>query len=90
MYISKLHSTLRKFGIYGINGTWQDNKNAMDIKSVWGLAANEGKPIGPNSNINSPQGCKRGTIIFYKDSIIEVKRINNVNEITKPFEWAIG
>ncbi len=21
---------------------------------------------------------------------MEVKRINNVNEITKPFEWAIG
>lgn len=90
VYIWKLGNTLRGFGIYGINGTWQDNKNAKNPSSIWGLACNRGKPIGDNSHTNSPKGYKRGTIIYYKDGTIEVKRINNINEINKTYDWAIG
>lgn len=82
--------TLREFGIYGINGTWQNNPEAHLSRSVWGLAGNNNKPIGPNSYQNSPNGHKRGTIIYYEDGTIEVKRINNINEIGKPFKWCIG
>lgn len=91
IYVSLLPGkTLREFGIYGINGTWQNNKEAHLSRSVWGLAGNGGKAIGPNSFQNSPSGHKRGTIIYYEDGTIEVKRINNLKEITKPFKWCIG
>ena len=83
-------TTLREFGIWGINGTWQDTPNAKDPKSIWGLAVNNNKAIGPNSYTNSPKGYKRGTLIFYKDGTIEVKRINTIKEFTKPVQWAIG
>lgn len=82
--------TLREFGIYGINGTWQNNPETHLPRSVWGLAGNGNKAIGPNSYQNSPNGHKRGTIIYYEDGSIEVKRINHLREITKPYRWAIG
>lgn len=82
--------TLRQFGIYGINGTWQNNVEAHLPRSVWGLAGNGNKAIAPNSYQNSPNGHKRGTIIYYEDGTIDVIRINNLNEITKPYKWCIG
>lgn len=82
--------SLREFGIYGVNGTWQNNPEAHLPRSIWGLAGNGNKAIGPNSYQNSPNGHKRGTIIYYEDGTIEVKRINNINEIDKPFKWCIG
>lgn len=82
--------TLREFGIYGINGTWQNTKEAHLPRSVWGLAGNGNKAIGPNSHQNSPNGYKRGTIIYYADGTIEVRKINNIKEIEKPFKWCIG
>ena len=82
--------TLRQFGIYGINGTWQNNSEANLPRSIWGLAGNGNKAIGPNSYQNSPKGYKRGTIIYYEDGSIEVKRINNIKEIDKSFKWCIG
>lgn len=90
IYIWRLGNTLRGFGVYGINGTWQDNNNAHNPESIWSIACNGGKIIGPNAYQNSPKGYKRGTIIYYKDGSIEITRINNVNEIKKPYEWAIG
>ena len=91
VYVSLLPGkTLREFGIYGINGTWQNTREAHLPRSVWGLAGNGNKAIGPNSYQNSPNGHKRGTIIYYEDGTIEVKRINNINEIDKPFKWCIG
>lgn len=91
IYVATLPGkTLREFGIYGINGTWQNNKEAYLTRSIWGLAGNGNKAIGPNSYQNSPNGHKRGTIIYYEDGTIEVKRINNLKEITKPFKWCIG
>lgn len=82
--------TLREFGIYGINGTWQNTREAHLPRSVWGLAGNGNKAIGPNSHTNSPNDHKRGTIIYYEDGTLEIKRINHIKEITKPFKWCIG
>lgn len=82
--------TLREFGIYGINGTWQNTVEAHLPRSVWGLAGNGNKAIGPNSYQNSPNGHKRGTIIYYEDGTIDIKRINHIKEIDKPFKWCIG
>ncbi|SCL85253.1 N-acetylmuramoyl-L-alanine amidase [Sporanaerobacter sp. PP17-6a] len=91
VYVAKLPGkTLRQFGIYGINGTWQNNSEAHMPRSIWGLAGNGNKAIGPNSYQNSPKGYKRGTIIYYEDGSIEVKRINNIKEIDKSFKWCIG
>lgn len=91
IYVSILPGkTLRQLGVYGINGTWQNNVEAHLTRSVWGLVANSKGAIGPNSYQNSPNGHKRGTIICYQDGSIEVKRIHNINEITKPIKFAIG
>lgn len=91
IYVASLPgTTLREFGIYGINGTWQNTTEAHLPRSIWGLAINDNKAIGPNSYQNSPNGHKRGTIIYCEDGSIEVERINNVNEIRKPVKWAIG
>jgi N-acetylmuramoyl-L-alanine amidase len=91
VYVATLSGkTLRQFGIYGINGTWQNNSEANLPRSIWGLAGNGNKAIGPNSYQNSPKGYKRGTIIYYEDGSIEVKRINNIKEIDKSFKWCIG
>lgn len=91
IYISTLPGkNLRQFGVYGINGTWQNNAEAHLSRSIWGLAVNGGKPIGPNSHQNSPNGTKRGTLICYEDNTIVVRQINNVGEIDKPVKWAIG
>lgn len=91
IYITTLQGkTLREIGVYGINGTWQNNTEAHLARAVWGLAANNDKEIGPNSYQNSPNGYKRGTIIVYEDGMIEVARINNLKEIKRPYRWAIG
>lgn len=91
IYVATLPGkNLRQFGIYGINGTWQNNPEAHLPRSVWGLAINNGKAIGPNSHINSPNGHKRGTLIYYEDNTMVVRQINDVKEIDKPVKWAIG
>lgn len=91
IYVATLPGkTLREFGIFGINGTWQNNPDAADSKSIWGLAANKLGPIGPNSYQNSPNGHKRGTLICYADNNMAVKQINHIDEIKEPINWVIG
>lgn len=91
VYVATLPGkNLRQFGIYGINGTWQDNQNAASPVSIWGVAGNKNKAIGPNSYQNSPKGRKKGTLVYYEDGTLEVVRINNIKELTKPFKWCIG
>lgn len=91
IYVATLPGkTLREFGIFGINGTWQNNPDAADSKSIWGLAANKLGPIGPNSYQNSPNGYKRGTLICYADNNMAVKQINHIDEIKEPINWVIG
>lgn len=91
VYVATLPgTTLREFGIYGINGTWQNNSNVKDPKSIWGIAVNNQKTIGPNAYTNSPKLYKRGTIIYYADGKLEVTKVNRLDEIKKPVKWAIG
>ena len=74
----------------GINGTWQNNKEAHLPRAIWGLCANKNGAIGPNSYQNSPNGHKRGTIVYYEDGELDILRVNNINEFKKPIIWAIG
>lgn len=91
LYVARLKGkTLRQVGVYGINGTFQNNKEAHLARSIWGLLANKNGIIGPNSYQNSPKGHKKGTLIYYQDRSLEVKRINNIKEITKPIIFAVG
>ncbi len=91
VYVAPLPGVnLRQFGIYGINGTWQDTPNAANPASIWGIAGNKNKNIGPNSYQNSPKGHKKGTLVYYEDGTLEVVRINNIKELAKPFKWCVG
>lgn len=81
---------LKQLDVIGINGTWQNNKEAHLTRSIWGLLANQYGKIGENSYQNSPNGHKRGTIVYYQDGELDIVRVNNINEFKKPILWAIG
>lgn len=81
-----LHSTYA----YGMSGTFQDTANSSKPESIWSIAVNNGKPLGPNAFINSPKGERRGTIICYEDNSVEVKRVNAISQISGKIKWAIG
>lgn len=91
IYIQQLGGkTLRKVGAYGINGTFFDTKNPELPSSTWGIAINKGKAIGPNSDKNHwNKSIKRGTII-YGEGKLTVERINNISEVKRKVDWAIG
>lgn len=91
IYIQQLGGkTLRKVGAYGINGTFFDTKNPELASSTWGIAINKGKAIGPNSDKNHwDKSIKRGTII-YGEGKLTVERINNISEVKRKVNWAIG
>lgn len=91
IYIQQLGGkTLRQVGAYGINGTFFDTKNPELASSTWGIAINKSKPIGPNADKNHwDKSIKRGTII-YGEGKLTVERINNISEVKRKVEWAIG
>ncbi len=90
IYLQQLGGkTLREVGAYGINGVVYDTGNPEDPRSTWNIAINNGKPIGANAHINDPRGTKRATIIKGAGRLT-VERINNINEIKREVEWAIG
>lgn len=91
IYIQQLGGkTLRQVGAYGINGTFFDTKNPELASSTWGIAINKSKPIGPNSDKNHwDKSIKRGTIIFGEGKLT-VERINNISEVKRKVDWAIG
>ena len=91
IYIQQLGGkTLRKVGAYGINGTFFDTKNPELPSSTWGIAINKDKAIGPNSDKNHwNKSIKRGTII-YGEGKLTVERINNISEVKRKVDWAIG
>lgn len=91
IYIQQLGGkTLRQVGAYGINGTFFDTKNPELASSTWGIAINKSKPIGPNSDKNHwDKSIKRATII-YGEGKLTVERINNISEVKRKVEWAIG
>lgn len=91
IYIQQLGGkTLRNVGAYGINGTFFDTKNPELASSTWGIAINKSKPIGPNSDKNHwDKSIKRATII-YGEGKLTVERINNISEVKRKVDWAIG
>lgn len=91
IYIQQLGGkTLREVGAHGINGTFFDTKNPELASSTWGIAINKSKPIGPNSDKNHwDKSIKRATII-YGEGKLTVERINNISEVKRKVDWAIG
>lgn len=91
IYIQQLGGkTLRQVGAYGINGTFFDTTKPELAESTWGIAVNKGKPIGPNSDKNHwNKSIKRATII-YGEGKLTVERINNISEVERKVDWAIG
>lgn len=91
IYIQQLGGkTLREVGAHGINGTFFDTKNPGLASSTWGIAINKGKAIGPNSDKNHwDKSIKRATII-YGEGKLTVERINNISEVKRKVNWAIG
>lgn len=91
IYIQQLGGkTLRQVGAYGINGTFFDTKNPELASSTWGIAINKGTPIGPNADKNHwDKSIKRGTLI-YGEGKLTVERINNISEVKRKIDWAIG
>ena len=91
IYIQQLGGkTLRQVGAYGINGTFFDTKNPELASSTWGIAINKGTPIGPNADKNHwDKSIKRATLI-YGEGKLTVERINNISEVKRKVDWAIG
>lgn len=91
IYIQQLGGkTLRQVGAYGINGTFFDTSKPELAESTWGIAINKSKPIGPNSDKNHwDKSIKRGTVI-YGEGKLTVERINNISEVKRKIDWAIG
>ena len=85
-----LGNSLHNAGVYGMNGTFYNMKEYNQPRACWAIATNDGKPIGGNSMLNNYSKIPRGTIIYYKDGTMEVKRIVGINEIKKPHVWAMG
>ena len=85
-----LGNSLHNAGVYGMNGTFYNMKEYNQPRACWAIATNDGKPIGGNSMLNNYSKIARGTIIYYKDGTMEVKRIVGTNEIKKPHVWAMG
>lgn len=89
--IKILGNNLHNAGVYGMNGTFYNTKEYNLPRACWAIATNKGKAIGGNSMLNSyDRSIKRGTIIYYKDGSIEIKRVNSINEFSKPHIWAMG
>ena len=92
IYIQQLGGkTLRQVGAYGINGTFFDTSKPRLKESTWGIAVNNGKPIGPNADKNHwRKNIKRATMI-YGDGRVTVEYANSLNDIKRDkIDWAIG
>lgn len=92
IYIQQLGGkTLRQVGAYGINGTFFDTAKPGLKESTWGIAVNNGKPIGPNADRNHwKKNIKRATMI-YGDGRVTVEYANNLKDIKRDkIDWAIG
>ena len=89
--IKILGNNLHSAKVFGVNGTFYNTSQPKLPDSCWAIATNNGKPIGGNSMLNTYQkSILRGTIIYYQDGTMEVKRVNSINEFTKPHIWSIG
>jgi len=75
-----LGDTLHNAKVNGVNGTFFDTPNPKLASSCWGLAVDEGRPLGSNSHLTDWKGRKRGTIAWNGKELI-CKRINKYTEI---------
>ena len=83
--------TLRQKGWDGINGTFFDMGNAYKPSSVWGIAVENGRPIGPNADrVSYNPKMKRGTLCIDNDGNVSVQVVNNVNEIKPKARFAVS
>lgn len=78
--IKILGNTLHGANVNGINGTFFDTPNPKLTTSCWGLAVNDGKPIGENAHTVDWGGLKRGVVCWDGKQMI-CRRINNYREI---------
>ncbi|MDD2480782.1 MAG: phosphodiester glycosidase family protein [Lutispora sp.] len=83
-----LGNTLHRANVNGINGTFFDTPRPTLPQSCWGLAVNEGKPIGPNAYLTHWKGTKRGTVAWNGNKMI-CQRINHYREIPDMI-WGIS
>ena len=83
-----LGNTLHGAKRNGINGTFYDTPRPSLPQSCWGLAVNEGKPIGVNAYTTSGKGIKRGVIAWDGKKMV-CQRINHYKEIPN-MKWGIS
>lgn len=72
----------------GVNGTFYDKPKPALAKSCWGLAVNNGKPIGPNAHLTDWPGLKRGVVAWDGKQMV-CRRINKYTEIPNMI-WGIS
>lgn len=76
--------TLLKRGAYGINGTFFDTKHKITEGSIWGIAVNNGVPLGPNSDrVDYNKAIRKGTLYIDWHGNCGVKTVNNILELGK-------
>ena len=83
-----LGNTLHNAKRNGVNGTFFDTPRPSLSQSCWGLAVNDGKPIGVNAYTTSGKGIKRGVIAWDGEKMI-CQRINHYKEIPN-MKWGIS
>lgn len=83
-----LGNTLHGANVNGINGTFFDTPNPKLTTSCWGLAVNDGKPIGENAHTVDYGGLKRGVVCWDGENLI-CRRINHFREVTNMI-WGIS
>lgn len=83
--------TLRQKGWDGINGTFYDTHAPHIPASVWGIAVENGRPIGPNADrVSYNPKMKRGTLCIDNDGNVSVQAVNNINEIKPKPRFAVS
>lgn len=87
--VKLLGNTLRGAGVNGVNGTYFDVAHPANPNTVWGIAVQDGKPIGSGVTA-SYQGYKRGTVYFTRDGKLDIAVVNTVAELPPNLQWAIS
>lgn len=83
--------TLRQKGWDGINGTFFDTNAPHIPASVWGIAVENGRPIGPNADrVSYNPKMKRGTLCIDSEGNVSVQAVNNINEIKPKPRFAVS
>jgi N-acetylmuramoyl-L-alanine amidase len=87
--IKLIGDTLKSANVNGVNGTYFDVANPANTNTVWGIAVQDGKPIGSGVTA-SYQGYKRGTIYYTQDGKLDIAMANSISELSSNLKWAIS